>query len=422
MAENPAQKFGSLRGKTPEEAKFFWTGGPVEVAERTWFASQFSGVTAFETSKGLVLIDTGTRQLSPTLAAMVRQKTQAPVHTAIYTHGHIDHAYGLPAFLMPGQKPPRVVAHVAMPARFARYAATAGHNAALNARQFGGAVEAQASEAYRAFATPPILPDTLYERELSISVGGLDFELRHCKGETDDHTWIWCPSRQVLCPGDLFIWAVPNDGNPQKVQRFPEERAKGLRAMARLRPQALCPGHGGPVVGDAGLIVRMLTETADFLETLVSRTLALMERGSPPHVDIVTGIDLPRSDSPWLQPVYDDAEFIVRNVIRLYGGWWSGRPSELKPSPRHELAHAIAEIAGGSLPLAELAETLAASGNLRLACHLADFALESAPNQPEIQTKVASIYDTRAAKEESLMASNIFNAAAAYARNGKPFA
>ncbi|MBV9692351.1 MAG: MBL fold metallo-hydrolase, partial [Alphaproteobacteria bacterium] len=102
-----------MRGKGPQEAKFFWTGGPVEVAERTWFASQFSGCTAFETDEGLVLVDTGTRQFAPMIAAMLRQKTQAPVHTAIYTHGHIDHAYGLEAFLVEGQKRPRVIAHSA---------------------------------------------------------------------------------------------------------------------------------------------------------------------------------------------------------------------------------------------------------------------------------------------------------------------
>ncbi len=104
--------------------------------------------------------------------------------------------------------------------------------------------------------------------------------------------------------------------------------------MAACQPIALCPGHGGPVIGEAAKIYAMLTETADFLDTIVSRTLAAMEAGSPPHVDIVTGIALPVSDSPWLQPVYDDTEFLVRNTIRFYGGWWSGRPSELKPAPR----------------------------------------------------------------------------------------
>jgi len=422
MAQNPAAKFASMRGKTPEEAKFFWTGGPVEVAPKTYFASQFSGATAFETGEGIVLVDTGTRQFAPLIAAMLRQKTQSPIHTAIYTHGHIDHAYGLEAFLLPGQKRPRVIAHRAMPARFARYRATAKHNAALNARQFGGTVEAASNDAYNAFALEPVPPDTLYDDAMTVTVGGEQFELHHCKGETDDHTWVWSPQRRVLCPGDLFIWAVPNDGNPQKVQRYPWERAKGLRAMAEKKPYALCPGHGGPVVGEDAKIVRMLNETAAFLETVTARTLAAMEAGSPPQVDIVTGIELPKSDSPWLQPVYDDTEFLVRNVIRFYGGWWSGRPSELKPSPRAALAREIAGLSGGAATLAERAAALAKEGQFRLACHLADFALEAAPGDEAVRTSVAAVYDARAETEESLMAINIFNSAAAYARAGRPFA
>ena len=422
MAVNPATKFASMRGKSPQEAKFFWTGGPIEVAPRTWFASQFSGCTTFETDEGLVLVDTGTRQFAPAIAAMLRSKTQAPVHTAIYTHGHVDHAYGLDRFLIPGQKKPRVIAHSAMPARFARYQATARHNAALNARQFGGTVEAQSTDAYAAFGQPPIPPDTLYDEAMTITVGGERFELHHCKGETDDHTWVHAPGRGVLCPGDLFIWAVPNDGNPQKVQRYAWERAKGLRAMADKKPRALCPGHGGPVVDDPALIERMLTETAAFLETVVSRTLAAMENGSPPHVDIVTGIELPKSDSPWLQPVYDDTEFLVRNVIRFYGGWWSGRPSELKPAPRARLANEIAALAGGARTLAERAEALAGDGDFRLACHLADYALEAAPDDKQVQALVAAVYDKRAETETSLMTINIFNSAAAYAKAGRPFA
>ncbi|HVU21473.1 MAG TPA: alkyl sulfatase dimerization domain-containing protein [Rhizomicrobium sp.] len=421
MAQNPAAKFGLMRGKTPEEAKFFWTGGPVQVAERTWFASQFSGCTAFETDEGLVLVDTGTKQFAPAIAAMLRQKTQAPVHTAVYTHGHIDHAYGLEAFLIPGQKKPRVIAHSAMPARFERYAATARHNAALNARQFGGTVEAQSQDAYAAFGQPPVPPDTLYDDRLDITVGGVTFELHHCRGETDDHTWVFCPERGVLCPGDLFIWAVPNDGNPQKVQRYPWDRAKGLRAMADCAPYALCPGHGGPVIGEKDKIVRMLNETAELLETVVARTMAAMENGSPPHVDIVTGVELPKSDSPWLQPVYDDTEFLVRNIMRFYGGWWSGRPSELKPAPRDKLAQEIATLCGGAANLAERAVTLSKAGEYRLACHLADYALEAEPTDTSVQEMVATVYDMRAESETSLMAINIYNSASAYAKAGRAF-
>jgi len=419
--ENPTDLFKLLRGKSPEEAKFFWSGGPIEVAERTWFQSVFSGCTGFETDEGVVLEDSGLAPLGAKLAALLRQKTGAPIHTAIFTHGHVDHAFGLQAFLLPGQKPPRVIAHRAVADRFDRYERTRRHNAALNARQFGGAVqEAEAGDKFDNFKRPPIMPDTYYDDELTIEAGGLRFDIRHGRGETDDHSFVHCAERGVLCSGDFFIWSVPNAGNPQKVQRYPLDWATALRRMAALNAHSLCPGHGGPVVDDAAKIKRMLTETADYLDAIVEQTIAAMEAGSPPHVDIVRSVAPPQSSSPWLQPVYDEAEFIVRNVIRYYGGWWSGRPSELKPAPRAAVAGEVARVAGGAAALLARARAVTAS-DLPLACHLADYALEAQPDDSEVRRTVASLYEQRAAGETSLMARNLFRSAAAYARAGRPF-
>jgi len=423
MAESPMAPFHQMAGKSPEDAKFFWTGGPIEVAPRTWFQSMLSGVTGFETDAGLVLVDAGLKQLGPRLAAMLRQKTQAPVHTAIFTQGHVDHAFGLRAFLAPGQQRPRILAHRAMPARFRRYELTARFNAAINARQFGGSVSrAESGAEFDNFRSPELAPDTLYDEKILVTVGGVGFEVHHCRGETDDHSWVWCPERRVLCPGDLFIWGVPNAGNPQKVQRYPWDWAAGLRHMAALGAHSLCPGHGGPVVSDAERIRRMLAETADYLDSIVEQTIAALNDSAPPHVDIVHRVTPPKTDSPWLQPVYDEAEFIIRNVIRYYAGWWSGRPSELKPAPRGGVAGEIAALAGGAAALLARAEALARQGDLRLACHVADYALEAAPKDPAVQQGVAALYEQRAQQETSLMARNIFRSAAAYAREGRAFA
>ncbi len=420
MCGNPRDAFREMVGKSPEEAKFFWTGGPIEVAPRSYFASLFSGVTAFETDEGLVLVDTGMKKLSHGIASMLRQRTEVPVHTVIYTHGHVDHAFGLEAFLLPGQSAPRVIGHRNMPARFERYARTACHNGALNARQFGGDAGEAEQAAYDTFHAPAHPPNVLYDDTLDVVVGGERFELHHCKGETDDHTFVFCPARGVLCSGDLFIWGVPNAGNPQKAQRYPWDWARGLRKMASLEPRTLCPGHGGPVVDDPALVERMLLETAAFLEAIVERALDALEAGSPPHVDIVRSVELPRSSAPWLQPIYDEGEFIVRNVIRHYGGWFSGRPSELKPAPRHALAREMATLCGSARALATRAEALAAS-DVRLACHLADYALEAEPEDAEVQRVVAAIYRQRASAETSLMAINLYRAAASYAERGRAF-
>ena len=420
MALGVFQKLSECYGRSPQEAKFFWSGGPVEVAPRTWFVSFFSGVVGFDTDEGLVLVDSGLARLAPALNDLLRRRTNAPIHTAIFTQGHADHAFGLDHFLVEGQAPPRVLAHRAMPDRFARYARTDGHNQAINARQFGGTVDLQ-EDGLDTFRDPEVGPNVLFDDGLEFTVGGVKFEVHHCRGETDDHCFVWCPERSVLCPGDLFIWGVPNAGNPQKVQRYPWDWAAGLRKMAALEARNFCPGHGGPIVDDPALIERMLTESADYLDAIVERTLAALNDGSPPHVDIVHRVQLPRSDSPWLQPVYDEAEFIVRNVVRYYGGWWSGRPSELKPARRSVVATEVAALAGGAGKLVARARALARDGDLRAACHLADYALEAAPDDQDIGHAVAEIYEKRSRKETSLMAINLFASAAAYAREGRPY-
>ncbi len=398
-----------------------------EVAEKTWCVSPFVNVIAFETDEGLVLVDTGMRNFASRMAELLRQRAMAPVHTVIYTHGHVDHAFGLDYFLVKGQPRPRIIGHRALPARLARYERTPRFQRTINARQFYGATydllpTNDQADLDTAFRTPEWPPDVLYDDQLNIEVGGLTFELHHARGETDDHTWVFCPQRGVLCSGDLVIWVVPNAGNPQKVQRYPWDWAQALREMAKLHAPSLCPGHGPPVTGDPELVKRILLETAAYLDSIVEQTLAALENGAPPHVDIVRSVKIPTTDSPWLLPLYDEAEFISRSVIRYYGGWFSGRPSELKPASRADVAKEIARLAGGAVVLAERAQSIAEAGDLRLACHFADYALEVAPGEARVKDIVARIYEQRAASETSLMAIDLFRSAAAYARAGRPFA
>lgn len=395
--------------------------GPVEVAEGTYFASTFSNVTAFETDEGLVLVDTGVDEFAPTLAEMVRERTDAPVHTVVYTHGHVDHTAGVEEFLVEGQDEPRVVAHENIEERFERYAKTADHNRVINARQFGGTpdIDDMAREDVR-FGEPDHPPDTLYRDSIVLAVGNLTFELHHGKGETDDHTWVYCRERDVLCTGDFFVSVAPNAGNPQKVQRYPEEWSEALREMAGKGAANMCPGHGDAVVDDPDEVETRLLTTADYLDDIVEQTLDALNDGSPPHVDIVHEVETDY-DEPWLAQVYDEDEFIVRNLIRRYGGWWTGRPSELKPASRESVASEIAELAGSAEELAERARELHDEGEARLACHLADYALEAEPENDDVREAVSDVYTDRAEDEESLMSSNIFRSAAAYADEGRPF-
>jgi alkyl sulfatase BDS1-like metallo-beta-lactamase superfamily hydrolase len=110
--------------------------------------------------------------------------------------------------------------------------------------------------------------------------------------------------------------------------------------------------------------------------------------------------------------LYDEPEFVVRGIWRLYGGWWDGAASRLKPAPDSVLGAEVALLAGGADVLIARAKGLAEDGNMRLACHLADFAGWAAPDDPTIHARRAEIYELRRKQELSLMSKGIYRAAA----------
>ena len=384
-------------------------GALVEVAPATAFVPSLGNVSAFATDEGLVLVDTGGFLLAPGVHRQVREWSQAPLHTAIYSHGHIDHVFGVPLFdeeaRERGEPRPRVVAHAGVPARFARYRDTAGYNGVINRRQFG-LPELEWPTEFRE-------PDEVYLDTLVLEVAGERFELSHARGETDDHTWTWVPGRRILCCGDLFIWAFPNAGNPQKAQRYPREWAAALREMAELDAEIMLPGHGLPVVG-ADRVRAALVDTAAVLESVCEQTLALMNEGASLDEAIHT-VRAPEHllGKAYLRPIYDEPEFVVRNVWRLYGGWYEGDPARLKPAPAGELARELAALAGGTERLVRRAEELLGAGELRLAAHLAELAVQAAPEDEAAHTARAAVYARRAETEASTMARGIFGWAAA---------
>jgi alkyl sulfatase BDS1-like metallo-beta-lactamase superfamily hydrolase len=111
---------------------------------------------------------------------------------------------------------------------------------------------------------------------------------------------------------------------------------------------------------------------------------------------------------PYLRPLYDEPEFVVRNVWRQYGGWYDGDPSHLKPAPAAAFAAELASLAGSTDALVDRARTLADDGDLRLACQLVELAVQAAPDDVEAHGARAEIYERRRKAESSLMAKGIY--------------
>ncbi len=388
-----------------------------EILDGVLFYKGIASANTIDTGDGLVMLDTGAlNDVKPLYEAVRRWRPDAPLIAAVFSHHHVDHIFGVAPFEREAAERrfprPLVYGHEGLGPNFDRYKKTRGWNAAINIRQFAipfDRFEWPAEYRY---------PDVMYKDRLTFRRGDLTFQLHGARGETDDATWTWIPERKILAPGDLFIWAAPNAGNPQKVQRYCGEWAAALRTMSALDAETMLPGHGMPIFG-AERVRQALDDTAELLESLEAQTLTLMNAGVPlDHV--LHEVQIPRHllEKPYLRPVYDHPQFILRNIWRLYGGWYDGEPDNLLPAPRADQAREWVALAGGIAPVLDRVRKLRDEGKLQLASHLVEYAVIADPS-PAVHALRQEIYEARSKLEESSMARNILGHAARASAQGK---
>jgi len=417
------------------------TNDITELADNLAIVESFSHSVVWDTGDGLMCFDASGAGSGEAVVNSIRSWRNDAITSLVYTHGHADHVGGSVAFAHDAQSRGlpnrRVIGHENVSKRMDRYSTTNGLNVRINRRQFGGIKsdmkpnsgnmrEALALDEGAQYFIPPatLRPDQSFVDQLTIKAGDTVVEFHHARGETDDHLWGWIPEKKWIFTGDFVIWNYPNAGNPQKVQRYALEWAQALRKMISQGPELLLPAHGLPIEGKAR-IAMVLDDIATSLESLVMQVIDMMNTGETLDT-IIHSVKVPQSilDKPYMRPFYDEPEFVVRNIWRLYGGWWDGAASRLKPAPDAVVAQELAALAGGANVLMNRALEIADS-DLRLACHLADLAGWAEPENAGIHANRAAIYDKRRRSELSLMSKGIYKSASReseeiVARNSKP--
>ncbi|MDD3718757.1 MAG: alkyl sulfatase dimerization domain-containing protein [Actinomycetota bacterium] len=389
------------------QALFSDAGGMKDFGSGVYMLQLFANVCMVDCGEGVVIFDAGLPTDGWRIVKELRAVSDLPVRYIIYGHGHADHAFGTKAVLEDaaerGHPRPVIVAHENLPKRFDRYQRMLPYHERINRIQFA------IPEGIPAFPWDYIYPDETFSGEMTLRLGDITIELRHARGETDDHVWMWVPERGVACVSDFWVWSCPNVGNPFKVQRYALEWAQALEEVAALKPGLMLPGHGAAIAGTAEVEEACLT-VARALRYLDEQVVEMLNQGRWQE-DILHSFEWPDefAASPYLAPIYGHPYFVVQALLRQYHGWYGGNPSRLFPASGGEVAEQVLELAGGAEKVMERARKLAGDGRTQLALHLVDFVLETGtgPRREALELK-SSLLEGLAAREKSLIARNIF--------------
>jgi len=358
----------------------------IEVGPRSYLIRMpIVNAAFFETDEGIVLVDTGMGPAGPAILDAIRSVSDKPIHTIIYTHGHVDHAYGTWAIMQAGETP-EIIGHKLLEERFNRYIRLRGSLAKYMS---------QPEEQLPASESDLVWPTRYMSDRLELEIGGETFVLQHHKGETDDQLYVWVPGRGALASADYYQGFLPNAGNGKRYQRHVEDWVVALEEMASLEPKILLPAHGEAIT-DSATIVENFSVLAEALQYIVDHTVEGLNAGK--RKDLIYGsVQLPEhlATHPTLNVQYVTPNDISKMVIKKYTGWWDDIPSNWTPASMEDQGNMIIELAGGNIPAITSYARGLIGEDVRLASHLTDWLFYARPDDPQVQQLVFDVYKAR---------------------------
>uniref|UniRef100_F6Y5T0 Metallo-beta-lactamase domain-containing protein n=2 Tax=Ciona intestinalis TaxID=7719 RepID=F6Y5T0_CIOIN len=176
---------------------------------------------------GIVIIDTTETMIdSWTAYEDLRNEIDdwtKPLVAIILTHFHTDHYVGTFRLLEHAETQGwnvRIFTHETTLDEMARSSVFKLYASRRGTRQFGDALVlgeellnagiGLESKHNDTIVNDTLVPTDTYRDNTTVQLAGLEFELMRTKGETDDQTSIWIPSKRALFCGDNLYEAFPN--------------------------------------------------------------------------------------------------------------------------------------------------------------------------------------------------------------------
>jgi len=295
-----------------------------------------------EGDDGLIIVDTlESKDVAKRVLAEFRKISDKPIKAIVLTHNHSDHIFGASVFAEGNSDIP-VYAHdttndhidnilsVIRPVIYTRSMRMFGNFLSTEQRPNDGIGPFLDMQGMAKVGL--LRPTHTFAERLAIEVAGIELELIHAPGETDDQLVVWLPQQQTLLPADNIYKAFPNLYTIRgTAYRDVMAWVGSLDMMRGLKPQHLVPSHGRPLSG-AKLIASRLTNYRDAIQYVHDQTIRGINRGASAD-ELAREIKLPPhlASDPYLQPYYGNVAFSVRSIFTGYLGWFSGNAEDLLP-------------------------------------------------------------------------------------------
>jgi alkyl sulfatase BDS1-like metallo-beta-lactamase superfamily hydrolase len=339
-----------------------------------------------DTGDGLLQVDTGIEaDHATTMIEALREVSDEPVTTIVYSHGHTAYNHGVESWLehceARGERRPTIIAQRNLLKRYERYRETQEYLERVTEWQFGFPLN---SIVGTHMFDVLVDPDVTYIDEMSLPAGGRAIQLIHCHAETDDGTALWFPDDGVLYGGNATIGSFPNSGSPLRSPRDPKPWADQLDKYLEYDAEILIREYGPEIVG-ASAVRDMLTSVRDALRWLRDETIQRMNAGMVIE-DVVNEIDLPEefADSPWMPQTYGCADYVIRDVWRVESGWWDRNITSVHPATVEASTRAVADAITDKGAVIAVARSHMAAQEFQLALHVIDLLAMADGESPEI--------------------------------------
>ena len=366
---------------------------------------------------GNIIIDTTEDpELGKQINLEFKKISNLPNKAIIYTHSHVDHWRGAPGFF---EEDTKVYAHSTFQKGFF------DQNNLLRPiltergmKQFGHFLPDSLKRGHGLgftlnfdFEQPSVIyPTNFFEEQTNqLTVGGIELEIQHTPGETDDQIIIYYPEKDVVISGDNYYMRFPNLYTIRGTSyRDTKSWYKSVDAMRSYKPEFLISCHGPYLTGQQVIEERLIIYR-DAIQYIHDYAIRGANLGKTPD-ELVEEFEYPSFflENYDLQEKYGKVSWSIRNVYNGYLGFFDGKAVNLEPLSAQKRAKHIFELIGTKEKLITEINKANSTQNYQWAAELSDVGLLNFPNDNEIKNLYSLALENLSLVEKNPIARNYY--------------